>query len=377
MIRVMIIDDELPALKMAESVLRTFEDIQITGVYSDPDELLESLQKTDADLLLVDMKMPGMHGLELAGRIQEQKQNPFIVFVTAYDDYAVDAFETDALDYIMKPITTERMKKTLDRFTRRRGEQKESAPSVKIRVQSFGRFCIEKDNGERMKFRTVKSEELMAFLLHCHGEAISKDRILDELWYDRDVERAQSMLYTTLYQLRKDLEVFGLTDIIQHSRKDGGICRLAWQPEVWDYAEYIENYRLYKAGIIAIEDLKASVESYKSGYLADHGYSWTEDKKSAVEANYIELLEDLADYEVQQQRYERAFFYLKKWAGLSPYSERAYIKTIALYLMINQWDTAEAFLHSTNQMLQNELGTELEVDMDALMENPRRIFFEQ
>lgn len=112
----MIVDDELPALKLAESVLRTFENVNVCGVFSDPDELLECLQAADVDLLLVDMKMPGIHGLELAGRIQELKSETLIVFVTAYDDYAVDAFETEALDYIMKPITAERMQKTYERY---------------------------------------------------------------------------------------------------------------------------------------------------------------------------------------------------------------------------------------------------------------------
>lgn len=115
MLKVMIVDDELPALKMADSVLRTFDDVNMCGMFSDPEELLESLQANSVDMVLVDMKMPGMHGLELAGRIQELRPEVFIVFVTAYDDYAVDAFETEALDYIMKPITADRMKKTLER----------------------------------------------------------------------------------------------------------------------------------------------------------------------------------------------------------------------------------------------------------------------
>ena len=69
--------------------------------------------------------MPGMHGLELAERINEIRSDIFIVFVTAYDSYAIDAFETEALDYIMKPITEERMKKTLERYIKEVWNSKE------------------------------------------------------------------------------------------------------------------------------------------------------------------------------------------------------------------------------------------------------------
>lgn len=116
MIRVMIIDDEFPALKLAERVLQTFEDVHICGSFSDPEELLTSLRATDIDMVLVDMKMPGMHGLELARLIREIKLDISIVFVTAYDEYSDDAFKLGALDYIMKPITPVQMQKTLEKF---------------------------------------------------------------------------------------------------------------------------------------------------------------------------------------------------------------------------------------------------------------------
>lgn len=163
MIRVIIVDDELPELKMAKSVLQEFDDVLISGTFSDQNELLECIPTVEVDLLLLDIKMPGMHGLELAERINEIRSDIFIVFVTAYDSYAIKAFETDALDYIMKPITEERMKKTLERYIKRCGDQKKNEKPRRICVRSFGRFSVELEHGEKMKFRTVKAEELLAF----------------------------------------------------------------------------------------------------------------------------------------------------------------------------------------------------------------------
>lgn len=105
MIKIMMVDDELPALKMAESVLITLSEVSLCGSFPDPDDLLAVLQTADVHIILVDMKMPGMHGLELAGRIQQLRSDISIVFVTAYEDYAVEAFEEDTYQKLKDGIS--------------------------------------------------------------------------------------------------------------------------------------------------------------------------------------------------------------------------------------------------------------------------------
>ncbi|WMT40990.1 response regulator [Paenibacillus sp. D2_2] len=182
MIRVMAVDDELPALRMAESVLRTFDDVQICGLYNDPEELLEQMDTVDVDMVFIDIEMPGMSGLELAGRIQEHKSDVAIAFVTAYEHYAVDAFETEALDYVMKPITVERLRKTLDRVTKKQGARTVNTHLKRVSVQSLGRFAVESEDGKKLKFHRAKTEEMLAFLLHQQNQPISKESIMDAMW---------------------------------------------------------------------------------------------------------------------------------------------------------------------------------------------------
>jgi Response regulator containing CheY-like receiver and SARP domains len=374
MIRVIIVDDELPALKMAESVLRTFDNILISGIFSDQDELLEVIPTIEADLLLLDIKMPGMHGLELAERVIEIRPDIFIVFVTAYDRYAIEAFETDALDYIMKPITEERMKKTLERYIKRCGAQKTSEKERRICVRSFGRFSVEYEDGEKLKFRTVKAEELLAFLIHHQGNSVSKDKIMEELWYDRDMDKAQSILYTTLYQLRKDLENFGLNNVIENSRKEGGICRLLWTPDYWDCGEYTEVYKQYKDGKLSIENVKRAVEINQNGYLADNGYRWAAEKQAELELNYSELLESIVDNEVQKQRFEFALPYLKKLAEIFPFTESIHAKIIAIYLLINNKEAAILYYQKIKEIFAKEAGLLIEIDINGLISNPYLAF---
>jgi Response regulator containing CheY-like receiver and SARP domains len=374
MIRVIIVDDELPALKMAESVLRSFDNILISGIFSDQDELLESIPKIEADLLLLDIKMPGMNGLELAEHITEIRSDIFIVFVTAYDSYAIEAFEAEAFDYIMKPITENRMKKTLERYIKRCGDQKKSGKPRRIYARSFGRFSVEAEDGEKMKFRTAKAEELFTFLVHHQGNSVSKDKIMEELWYDRDMDKAQSILYTTLYQLRKDLENFGLNNVIENSRKEGGICRLLWTPEYWDCGEYSEVYKQYKDGTLSMEKLKRAVEIYQNGYLTDNGYIWAAEKKAELELNYSELLESIVNNEVQKQRFEFALPYLKKWAEIFPFTESIHAKTIAAYLLINNREAAILYYQNIEEMFVKEAGLPMEIDINTLISDPYLAF---
>lgn len=374
MIKVIMVDDELPALKLLGSVLKSFDDVQICGIFTDPDELLKNLRKMSMDLIFVDMKMPGMNGLELAGRIQEYNSDIYIVFVTAYDDYAIDAFEADALDYILKPITKDRVQKTLDRYSKRKGEQNNITKAKSTHVECFGRFTIKTGSNEELNFRTSKTEELMAFLIHQDGATISKDKIIDALWYDRDAEKAKAIFYTTIYQLRKELENIGLENVIEQTRKEGGLCKLSWDPDLLDYREYMKNYQKFKSGSYSIEEIKNSIKLFKSGYLFENGYEWAQDRRVELEIINNEMLEGIVDYEVRHKRFELAFPYMQSLAGLYPYNERIQVKFIALYLLMNNIDAAEQYFIKTSNQFKEELDIIFKVDYSQLVKNPYYIF---
>jgi two-component SAPR family response regulator len=372
MIRVIIVDDELPALKIAKNVLQKFEDVKLCGLFSDQDELLTDLEQIDVDIIFLDIKMPGMLGLELAGRINEIKPEVAIVFVTAYDSYAVDAFEIEAFDYILKPLTTDRIAKTLNRYQKRREEKSRKKKNGFVSVRSFGRFSAVSEQGEKMQFRTAKTEELFAFLIHQQGNAVSKEKIMEELWYDRDAERAQSILYTTLYQLRKDLDNFGLNNIIQSSRKDGGNCSLFWSPDNWDYRDYLALYKQFREGHLSLEDEKLAVDLYQDGYLMHNGYLWAAGRQAELELGYLEFMEKIVETEVQHQKFEFALLYLKKLEKNFPFNASIHVKIIAVYFLLNNKEAAQAHY----QQIKKETESWETIDMDRLISNPYSAFQE-
>lgn len=112
--RVAIVEDELHAARRLKSLLAEFDDVEVLGVARDGGEGLRLIDQTKPDLALVDISLPGMSGLEFARSIPAS-QRPIVVFATAFDQHAIEAFEVGALDYLLKPVEIERLSRSLER----------------------------------------------------------------------------------------------------------------------------------------------------------------------------------------------------------------------------------------------------------------------
>lgn len=117
-LRVLIVDDEAPARRRLSQLLEDIADDLPTTVVAeakDGQQALEWLAENEADVALVDIRMPRVDGLQLALHLMQQPQAPAVIFVTAYDQYAVKAFDLAATDYLLKPVKAERLRMALAR----------------------------------------------------------------------------------------------------------------------------------------------------------------------------------------------------------------------------------------------------------------------
>jgi len=105
-IRTLIVDDEPLALRLIRSILEKIPEIEIVGECKNGREALTAVTELNPELLFLDIQMPGISGLEVIKRIQGDVM-PLVVFSTAYEQYALDAFNSNAVDYILKPIDSE------------------------------------------------------------------------------------------------------------------------------------------------------------------------------------------------------------------------------------------------------------------------------
>lgn len=113
-LRVMIADDERPARMFLKAILQDFEDVEIVGEAENGAEAIEIIKETKPDLALLDLQMPEATGIDVV-RLLRKTQMPLVAFVTAYDEFAVQAFEVNAVDYLLKPIEKARLRETIQR----------------------------------------------------------------------------------------------------------------------------------------------------------------------------------------------------------------------------------------------------------------------
>ncbi len=113
-LRVVIADDERPARLFLKALLTEFENVEIVGEAENGMEAIEIIERTKPDLALLDLQMPEVTGLEVV-KLLRKKFMPMVAFVTAYDEFAIQAFELNAVDYLLKPIERSRLNETLRR----------------------------------------------------------------------------------------------------------------------------------------------------------------------------------------------------------------------------------------------------------------------
>jgi DNA-binding LytR/AlgR family response regulator len=127
--RTLIVDDEPVARQVLRDELGAFPDVEIAGEAANGNDALGEIARLKPDLVFLDLEMPGKGGFEVIRHLPEGAL-PIVVIVTAYDQHAIRAFEAGALDYLLKPISRERLEKTLDRARTLRGKSREVAESL-------------------------------------------------------------------------------------------------------------------------------------------------------------------------------------------------------------------------------------------------------
>jgi two-component system LytT family response regulator len=133
-LRVVVADDERPARSFLTSLLRGYDDVEVVGEAANGTESVELIERLAPDLALLDLQMPEVDGLGVVRLVRRDKL-PLVAFVTAYDEYAVRAFELNAVDYLLKPVEASRLRQTINRAVERL-EHGEMRPSDADRVRA-------------------------------------------------------------------------------------------------------------------------------------------------------------------------------------------------------------------------------------------------
>lgn len=186
MIKALIVDDEAPARSRMARMFSGFPDLKVVGEASNGLEALQASQTLQPDVVFLDIEMPELNGLEVAEALGGE--GPTVVFVTAYSEHALKAFELSALDYLVKPVTPERLAETMEKVRRRKEPQSPFQLQKLIESLEEGRVRRRMAVKCGAKYRVFEPSQVSAVIAREHyaailveGQELLADDSLDQL----------------------------------------------------------------------------------------------------------------------------------------------------------------------------------------------------
>lgn len=207
--RVICVDDEAPVLENFKRKTKDFQEIDSITLFQSAKKALEWVEQNPIDVAFLDMEMPQMSGIELAKKLKQIDRNIRIIFVTAYGQYALDAFRVDALGYLLKPYTREDIQNELEKASLMR-----SRPQKRVQIQTIPDFVVSVD-GVPVHFDRAKPEELLALLVDRAGAGVTTGEAIACLWPGRPAdENTQTLYRVTFHRMMEELKEAGIEYII-------------------------------------------------------------------------------------------------------------------------------------------------------------------
>jgi two-component SAPR family response regulator len=342
-VKAIIVDDEELARSRLAVLLAEIEEIELCGSFGTAEQALNFIENNLIEVIFLDITMPEMDGMEFANLLMERGSSASVVFVTGYGEYAVEAFELEATDYLLKPISRERLSKTIGRLIK-----KQQSKVKGLHITCFGGFrvSLEEDGGQAIGWRSPKVEELFAYLVS--KGSVSRDEIADTLWDGFTLDKAMKNLNSTVYYIRKALQQYGLEECLITTRKQISLdCKRI-------YCDLYEFQQIQKSAWKVEKDLERLSELYQGELFQGKTYEWSFGKAQTLEKSMIfNLLKAGEKREEQKQREEAERLYLRA-LELDPFYEVASSKLLDFYIRSDRMEKVKQLRREMEQLLSED-----------------------
>ena len=349
------IDDEKKALDRLERVIMNEPRIDLAAKFSNSADALRFIQEIKVDLAFLDIDMPGQNGLILAEKLKKARPRLEIIFVTAYDHFALPAFRLHAAGYLLKPVTQEELREQIDVLDARLGTGVIRAePSVPLRICCFGPFrCFPEGYENRpIPWRTVKSEELLAFLLSNVGVPVHKELIVDALWPDAEPDKAANRFRVTCTYVRNTLAASGFSDLLLRELDSYhlDLSRIN--------CDLIELSRLQEAILVSrdVAVLERAAWLCASPYMENKTYEWADKMRRRFELAFKTICSRLVQIHLNTGQPALAAAVLEAMLTRDPCDEKILDHLIDLRLQAGENEMAHKAYLAFEKSLAADLG---------------------
>lgn len=360
MIRAMVVDDEDLAARYTCRLLRNLE-VEVLAYYTNPYEAFENINMLKPDVLFLDIEMPEMSGLELAEKVYASGYECEVVFVTAYNEYAIEAFAVNAIDYLLKPISIKDINRSLERVKKRkttilnniiRNENK------KIKVSLFGKISLYiGDEKKPIHWTTSKSAEIFAFmLLQKGGKEVSKWKLMDEIWPDKNTEKASINLRSTICRLNKTLRENFIKVSLTSTRN--GYQLYTNDTDIEVDAFKLENLALAYTKINAenVQKYESIILSCRDMLLEEFSSEWCNVLRETYNRYFINVAHKLIQYyEEASVDSLKVLNIIEPIIAYNPYDEKIINYALRLHYKIGGKRDLQKYYKKYCDMLKNDL----------------------
>lgn len=356
--KAILIDDDQPTLFILNKMLAKIPRVEIVGEFLSAGDAYHFLKHNPVELAFVDIKMPGESGLDFAWRSLAEFPDLYVVFLTAYKDYAVEAFEVQAFDYIVKPIQQERLERTVSRVLQRKAAGISSRNTVEqakvLSVYCLGGLDLRNTNDDFVMISSSKGQELFAYLLVHRERLTSKWRIMEDVFQGMSPQNAETYLNTTVYKLRKVLEQYGKRSAIV-------VASESYVMEVKDfYIDFIEfENKVRTLPSITEANLQEAIQTFHlfAGELfGDKDYQWSLAEKERLGDIYCGFAKKLGRYLLENQNSALALQVFKKLVAINELDEESHCFLLQVYAAQNDLPSLIRHYDRYVQLLQRELA---------------------
>ena len=246
------VDDEPLATEYTLGQCALLPEINEVKGFTEAQSALDWLRDHSSDLAILDINMPEIDGITLAARIKEMYPRMAIVFLTAYKEYAFDAYAVHPSGYLLKPVSQQKLAAEV----RYACSGVHKLPHAHIQIKTFGLFDVYVDD-RPISFRLSKSKEILAYLVDKQGAGVTRSEIFAAVWEDRLYDRKmQKYLDTYIRSLRETLQEYGIQQIMEMEK---GVFRV--KPETF----VCDAYLFYSGD-------SDTINAYRGEYMSS--YSW-------------------------------------------------------------------------------------------------------
>lgn len=360
MIRAIVVDDESLVAEQIDRMLAE-AGAEVLGRCVNPHEALGLAKALRPDVLFLDIEMPELSGLEIAERVYADKLDMEVVFITAYNQYAIDAFRVNALDYLLKPPMEEDLRRSLERVAQRRPRGDRAGGDVRRTVNAalFGKFALQGDGDpEPVRWVTSKCAELLAFmLLQPREKEVSKWELIEALWPAQNADKAGINLRSTVSRINKTLRDCR-SGMALVSVRNG--YRLAWSDEdaVVDAAE-LEQVVMDAVdpdpdNLTYVEQL---VHRCGQPFLQEFDGEWCEPYRKKYRQYFLHVGKKLLSYyESEEAEPFKALRLTELLVEHDPYDESLREAALKLHYRIGGFQRAIAYYEAYADLIHAELG---------------------